>query len=83
MNSLLKVKTMFRKTNRFVLVLLALFIAIGSCNTTTEPTQSDDHNNEPPPSYSPVEHPEWAVNATIYEVNIRQYTSEGTFDAFT
>jgi len=26
--------------------------------------------------------PEWAKNANIYEVNIRQYTSEGTFAAF-
>lgn len=27
--------------------------------------------------------PEWAHNATIYEVNVRQYSEEGTFDAFT
>ncbi len=27
-------------------------------------------------------HPEWVKNATIYEVNIRQYTPEGTIDAF-
>jgi len=26
--------------------------------------------------------PNWAKQANIYEVNIRQYTSEGTFDAF-
>lgn len=26
--------------------------------------------------------PEWAKNANIYEVNIRQYTHEGTFNAF-
>ena len=29
-----------------------------------------------------VEHPEWSKNATIYEVNVRQYSEEGTFDAF-
>ncbi|GAB3288954.1 alpha-amylase family glycosyl hydrolase [Hymenobacter tenuis] len=29
-----------------------------------------------------VRHPEWAANATIYEVNLRQYTPEGTFRAF-
>ena len=29
-----------------------------------------------------VVHPEWAAQATIYEVNIRQYTPEGTFRAF-
>ena len=25
---------------------------------------------------------EWAENASVYEVNIRQYTPEGTFQAF-
>ena len=29
-----------------------------------------------------VVHPEWSKNASIYEVNIRQYTPEGTFKAF-
>jgi glycosidase len=29
-----------------------------------------------------VVHPEWSKNANIYEVNIRQYTPEGTFKAF-
>ncbi|MFO7874801.1 MAG: alpha-amylase family glycosyl hydrolase [Bacteroidales bacterium] len=31
---------------------------------------------------STVDHPEWSINANIYEVNTRQYTAEGTFDAF-
>jgi len=30
----------------------------------------------------PVAEPQWAVNASIYEVNIRQYTPEGTLKAF-
>ena len=29
-----------------------------------------------------VRHPAWAEHATIYEVNIRQYTPQGTFRAF-
>jgi glycosidase len=29
----------------------------------------------------PYRHPEWSVNATIYEVNVRQHTPEGTFKA--
>ncbi|QIL77925.1 DUF3459 domain-containing protein [Hymenobacter sp. HDW8] len=29
-----------------------------------------------------VRHPEWAAQATIYEVNLRNYTLEGTFRAF-
>jgi glycosidase len=30
----------------------------------------------------PLSAPEWSKNATIYEVNIRQFTPEGTFKAF-
>ncbi|MEN0049472.1 MAG: alpha-amylase family glycosyl hydrolase, partial [Bacteroidota bacterium] len=30
----------------------------------------------------PANEPQWAVNASIYEVNIRQYTPEGTLEAF-
>lgn len=29
-----------------------------------------------------IVHPEWSRNAVIYEVNVRQYTPEGTFKAF-
>jgi len=29
-----------------------------------------------------VQAPEWSKDKTIYEVNIRQYTAEGTFNAF-
>jgi len=40
----------------------------------------------PAPTTSVVDrgmHPAWSKNAVIYEVNIRQYTPEGTFAAFT
>ena len=36
---------------------------------------------EPRP-YVQLTHPDWSKNAVIYEVNIRQYTAEGTFRAF-
>jgi len=35
-----------------------------------------------PKPYVELDHPEWSKNAVIYEVNIRQYTPEGTFRAF-
>ena len=38
--------------------------------------------DEPAETTSPLNTPEWAHNATIYEVNTRQYTEEGTFEAF-
>ncbi len=34
------------------------------------------------PVKSTVQHPAWSYNQTIYEVNIRQFTKEGTFKAF-
>ena len=44
-----------------------------SCDRNGEETTAPDLVSTPP---------EWAVDANIYEVNIRQYTEEGTFDAF-
>lgn len=35
-----------------------------------------------PEEIKSVKHVEWSRTATIYEVNVRQYTSEGTFKAF-
>ena len=37
--------------------------------------------DQPLASRFTVRHPEWAANATIYEVNVRNYTPEGTFRA--
>lgn len=34
------------------------------------------------PFVSEVLHPEWSKNSVIYEVNVRQYTPEGTLEAF-
>lgn len=39
-------------------------------------------NKYSPRPYVEIRHPEWSRNATIYEVNIRQFTPEGTFRAF-
>ncbi|RYY39250.1 MAG: alpha-amlyase [Chitinophagaceae bacterium] len=35
-----------------------------------------------PKPYVELRHPEWSRNAVLYQVNIRQYTAEGTFKAF-
>lgn len=34
------------------------------------------------PQPTTVHHPEWSRSAVIYEVNVRQFTPEGTFEAF-
>jgi 1,4-alpha-glucan branching enzyme len=43
---------------------------------------SQNKDSHQPKPYVQLKHPEWSKNATIYEVNIRQYTKEGTFKAF-
>lgn len=47
---------------------------------TTEKTNPDTKFT--PKEYVEVKPPEWSKNATIYEVNVRQFTPEGTFKAF-
>ena len=34
-----------------------------------------------PEPYVKIKHPEWSKNATIYQINTRQFTPEGTFNA--
>ncbi|MET0462254.1 MAG: alpha-amylase family glycosyl hydrolase [Chitinophagaceae bacterium] len=42
----------------------------------------EDSTRYKPVNYVELKHPGWSKNATIYEVNIRQYTPQGTFNAF-
>jgi glycosidase len=59
-----------------------------AATATEKPTAvAADTTYRPYPSPTPtsaftINHPAWANHATIYEVNIRQYTPEGTFRAF-
>jgi glycosidase len=57
----------------FCAILLGLSILISCVRKVSENKQ---------PGRSEVKHAEWCRNAVIYEVNIRQYTKEGTFKAF-
>ena len=60
----------YRNTLSMMLAVF-LFACSGSGNK-----QTDELND------SGLKHPEWSKNATIYEVNVRQHTAEGTFNAF-
>lgn len=56
-------------------VLMAtLFIFMVAVTSCTE--------QKPKPEPFKVEHAQWVPNSIIYEVNVRQYTPEGTFKAF-
>ncbi len=57
-----------------ILCSLGILVLI-SCNN-----EEKSITEKGPKSY--IVHPEWSKNANIYEVNIRQYTPEGTFSAF-
>ena len=66
--------TSFLPSRIVSLCIVGLFILSAAC---TQPSTMDAVA-----PVSKVEHPEWSKNATIYEVNVRQYTPEGTFNAF-
>ncbi|MCD4769084.1 MAG: alpha-glucosidase C-terminal domain-containing protein [Bacteroidales bacterium] len=59
---------------RFVSVLLFIFIIV-SCNNVT------DKKSDNQVSSSGVVHPEWSKDMVLYELNVRQFTNEGTFAA--
>jgi glycosidase len=55
------------------LVLLLAILSNLACQNQVTPPQKDS---------STVKHPEWSYNASIYEVNLRQYSAGGTFTEF-
>lgn len=57
------------KTSRHFVFLILAFLFVFSNQTFTQSTKTS------------VAHPEWSRNQTIYELNIRQFSKEGTFKA--
>jgi 1,4-alpha-glucan branching enzyme len=71
-----------------MLTAAGIAFMLAGCNKTNQtkeqpapPAAAIDARYQPKP-YVELKHPEWSKNATIYEVNVRQYTPEGTFKAF-
>ena len=65
---------------------LALLLALSlleSCKPSTSEGSASEElaSNDDSLAYSP-QAPQWSSQATIYEVNLRQYTPEGTINAF-
>ncbi len=66
-------------------VMIALTLILAGCsrnnnsNRVASGTEADCYTPKP---YVELTHPEWSKNATIYEANIRQFSTEGTFKAF-
>jgi len=59
------------------LFILSIFL-LGACNDKKQ----NASNDTPEKQLTTVRHADWTRSAVIYEVNIRQYTQEGTFKAF-
>ena len=56
-----------------VFAAVALLLLAGCAGKSGQEVQSPVSN---------VSHPDWTASAVLYEVNVRQYTEEGTFKAF-
>ena len=63
----------------FLAFILAFSLILNSgCTDYSSSSQSDDTS-----SSEGVIHPEWTKDAVIYEVNVRQYSKESSFNAIT
>ncbi len=60
---------------RLTYILLA-FLLLGACHPKAEKQETKRDTDR---VYTPVD---WSKNVNIYEVNVRQYTPEGTLEAF-
>jgi glycosidase len=63
------------------ILLFCWLSALAACQSGPSSTPEAACVPVAPAAYT-IRHPRWADSASIYEVNIRQYTPEGTFRAF-
>ena len=61
-----------------LLFIISCILLLTGCQENTKNTKE---NNELT-STTEVVHPDWVKDAVMYEVNIRQFSTEGTFNAF-
>jgi glycosidase len=64
---------------RTIILFLAVLFLISACQRASD---KDTNQTKEQEYISNTPTPEWSKDAVIYEVNIRQYTEEGTFNAF-
>jgi len=64
------------------LLLILLALSIFACKSPTKKAEGTDCCPKPAALQKSIaNYPEWSDDAVIYEVNVRQYTPEGTFAA--
>lgn len=64
------------------LFIVLLTVSTVACKPTVKKDSEDCCKKVAPALTAEANFPEWSTDATIYEVNIRQYTPEGTIAAF-
>ncbi|MCF8367362.1 MAG: hypothetical protein K9H16_16355, partial [Bacteroidales bacterium] len=68
---------------KYFLLFALIAVLFTACNTSVEKQEQKAEKAESGKALtSNVEHPGWSKNANIYEVNIRQFSKEGTIGAF-
>lgn len=65
----------------FLSGLLIISMIIGCQNKKPDPSHDSEISPYQPQEYVQLRHPEWSKNATIYQLNTRQFTKEGTFQS--
>lgn len=58
------------------------FLSIVFSSCIKDKKEANNDSRYQPKEFVELKHPDWSKNATIYEVNVRQFTPEGTFKAF-
>ena len=65
-------------------ILVLMFVAVlASCAVTAQTSTQVQSSKHQVSDYVKVNHPTWLEDAVIYQINTRQFTSEGTFSAAT
>lgn len=73
-----------RKFTQILTVVFLITTIFYACTSNNQKDEKKDMKEPVKESFSnfKVKHADWVKKANIYEVNIRQYTPEGTFKAF-
>ncbi|MFA6402129.1 MAG: alpha-amylase family glycosyl hydrolase [Salinivirgaceae bacterium] len=67
------------KAFSYIFLIWLSALLLGSCASPAPKASTEQNVAKSSKVYT---HADWVKNATIYEVNVRQYTKEGTFAAF-